>query len=132
MKYRSRIMKELQLQARLFAALGFLLLVIPILLNTLPRPSDEARQYIAALTGISICAQDLGSTPVKGNPAPSNPCENSVGCAACPTVALASDVIIAILEPFAVSDFKPLASIGDTDGFRLATAHAARAPPFSV
>ena len=127
---RGRFFAELKTMRRHFAALGFLLLAVPLLINTLPRPSDAARQYIANLTGISICATDPGSIPVQGNPAPSSPCENSVGCAACPSVATASAVILEILAPATILSAVLAGRDEDGESYLFATAHPARAPPF--
>ena len=127
---RGRFFAELRGLRRHFAALGFLLLAVPLLINTLPRPSDAARQYIANLTGISICATDPGSIPVQGSPVPSNPCENSVGCAACPPVANASPVVLEILAPATILSAVLAGRNEDEEGYLFATAHPARAPPF--
>jgi hypothetical protein len=100
-----------------------------MLISTLPRPSDAARQYIANLTGIAICATDPGSVPVKGSPAPSNPCENANGCAACPPVAMASATVVEILAPSQGLAFVPDTLIQQGQNWRLTFAHSARAPP---
>lgn len=117
---------------RQFAVLGLLLLVVPLLINTLPRPSDGVRQYIASLTGISICATDPGSIPVKGNPAPSNPCENTIGCAACPPVALAPETVETVLAPAEILGFLPEVRKQHGQSWRLAFAYPARAPPHAL
>lgn len=127
---RGRFFAELRALRRHFAALGFLLLAVPLLINTLPRPSDAARQYIANLTGISICATDPGSIPVQGSPVPSNPCEGSTGCVACQQVATASPVVLDILVPASILTGILAGRDEDADGYLFATAHPARAPPF--
>lgn len=129
---RGRFFASVMMLRRQFAALGLLLLTVPLLVNTLPRPSDAARQYISNLAGISICATDPGAIPVKGNPAPSNPCENSVGCAACPAVAMAPATVADILAPSETLGFVQETLIRHGQNWRLAFAHPARAPPFSL
>lgn len=120
--------RELRAARRSFAALAGILLVLPLLLAALPRPSAARADYVASLTGYSICSS-IGVGQPSQDPVQQTPCESCMPGAMCPGFASASPVFLSLLAPPLVlaGIMEPRAQPLQT-GF-ITAAHAARGPP---
>jgi hypothetical protein len=69
---RSRFLRELRVARRSFSALAAILLILPLLLSAMPRPAQATADYVAALTGYSICSTISMGQPAQ-KPTPQSP-----------------------------------------------------------
>jgi hypothetical protein len=127
-------LKELRATRRAFATLATVLLLLPLLFALLPRPSIASADYIAELTGSSICssyADPLGDH--SGKQDKEWPCQNCLpGSMASALGAVAEPVVLALLVPqtgrgqLLHADEPRLVSQANQ------TSNPARAPPLSL
>ena len=125
---RSRVMRELRVARRSFAALAAILLVLPLLLGTLPRPAQATADYIAGLTGYSICSS-IGMGQPEQKPTSQSPCESCMPGAMCPGFAAVPPVFLSLLAPprMLAGILAPQAQPLQTEF--IAAVRAARGPP---
>lgn len=125
---RSRFLRELRIARGSFAALAAILLVLPLMLGALPRPAQATADYVASLTGYSICSS-IGMGQPAQKPIQQSPCESCMPGAMCPGLASTLPVFLSLLAPPRIlagileSQAQPLQT-----GF-IAAVHAARGPP---
>lgn len=126
---RSRFLRELRVARRSFAALAAILLVLPLLLSTLPRPAQTTADYVAALTGYSICST-IGTSEPAQKSAPQSPCENCMPGTMCPGYAAVTPTFLSLLAPprILAGILEPQAQPLQTEF--IAAVRAARGPPF--
>ena len=97
----SGFLKELRVTRRAFASLATVLLLLPLLFALLPRPSIASADYIAELTGSSICssyADPVGDH--RGKQHKDWPCQNCLpGGMISALGAVAEPVVLAQLSP---------------------------------
>ena len=97
----SGFLKELRVTRRAFASLATVLLLLPLLFALLPRPSIASADYIAELTGSSICssyADPVGDH--RGKQHKDWPCQNCLpGGMISALGAVAEPVVLAIMVP---------------------------------
>jgi hypothetical protein len=128
------LLKELRVTRRAFATLATVLLLLPLLFALLPRPSIASADYIAELTGSSICssyADPVGDH--SGKQDKEWPCQNCLpGSMASALGAVAEPVVLALLVPqtsrgqaLQADEPRLVSQAGQTN-------NPARAPPLSL
>ncbi|MGL4489982.1 MAG: hypothetical protein ACRCU5_11125 [Rhizobiaceae bacterium] len=113
---------------RCFAALGALLLIVPLLLSVGPRPNEAMAQYIAGLTGTTLCLPS-NAAGHDGQETPHGPVEHCalvMHCAACGSIA---PTLFALLSPQRILSGAMLAEPQSLKAQHLLVDRAARDPP---
>jgi hypothetical protein len=121
-------LSELRFARRRFSVLALLLLVLPILFSLVPRPNQATADYIAGITGYTLCSP-LGEATQSGREIPQNPCQNCVNGVQCPVSAALVPHIIEMLNPERIVSGTLRTAARPLQYQIIAAINAARGPP---